>query len=87
MSKVLSLADTVRADPMWLELKSIGDFTFPLEQVQNGRKDTAWDMDEREIPIIYFPGSYSFSCEAYGKQWRCWDDKPTPEERNKMRWK
>ncbi len=87
MNKVLPLEDTTRAEPMWLELRKMGDFVFPLEQVQNGQKEIAWDMDEKENPIIYFPGNYAFSCDTYEKYWRCWNNKPTNEERKKVRWK
>lgn len=88
MSKILTMREMLKSqEPMYLELRNIHEFEFEIEKVMKPTESMTWDMDDNEVPIIYFRSNgLAYSRASYGNYWRCWNEMPTEIERQNVLW-
>ena len=79
MAKILTLDEALGAeDPIYFE--------------SNGRMECwvdAYLNDDLKCAVLYRFTAREFMLQLskYGKDWRCWDKRPTEEEKSSAKWK
>ena len=68
------------AEPLWAELDTVRDMA--LWVIAN----TPCGMDEKDIPSLAYWLKDKDLVSEYGKFWRCWPRKPTPEQMEAEKW-
>ena len=68
------------AEPLWVELDTVRDMALWV------LANTPWGMDERDIPSLAYWLKDEELVSEYGKFWRCWPRKPTPEQMAAAKW-
>ena len=68
------------AEPLWVEFDTVSDMALWV------LANTPWGMDERDIPSLAYWLKDEELVSEYGKFWRCWPRKPTPEQMAAEKW-
>ena len=68
------------AEPMWVEFDTVSDMALWV------LANTPYGMDERDIPSLAYWLKDDELVSEYGKFWRCWPRKPTPEQMAAEKW-
>lgn len=68
------------AEPLWVEYDTVRDMAlWVLANTPNG-------MDEKDVPSLMYWLKDEELVSEYGKFWRCWTQKPTPEQMAAAEW-
>ena len=80
--RVLTLEEVIHSgnDMMWLEIKCAKPLHFMLVPTS-----PYTDNDERWLSVSFQSGHVQ-SKGLYGRQWRCWNTRPTDEQRKAVKW-
>lgn len=68
------------AEPLWVEFDTVRDMALWV------LANTPYGMDERDIPSLAYWLKDEELVSEYGKFWRCWPRKPTPEQMAAAEW-
>ena len=68
------------AEPMWVEFDTVSDMALWV------LANTPCGMDEKDIPSLAYWLKDEDLVSEYGKFWRCWLRKPTPEQMAAEKW-
>ena len=68
------------AEPMWVEFDTVSDMALWV------LANTPCGMDEKDIPSLAYWLKDEDLVSEYGKFWRCWPRKPTPEQMAAEKW-
>ena len=68
------------AEPLWVEFDTVSDMALWV------LANTPYGMDERAIPSLAYWLKDKDLVSEYGKFWRCWPRKPTPEQMAAEKW-
>ena len=68
------------AEPLWVEFDTVSDMALWV------LANTLYGMDEKDIPSIAYWLKDEELVSEYGKFWRCWPRKPTPEQMAAEKW-
>ena len=68
------------AEPLWVEFDTMSDMALWV------LANTPYGMDERDIPSLAYWLKDEELVSEYGKFWRCWPRKPTPEQMAAEKW-
>ena len=68
------------AEPMWVEFDTVSDMALWV------LANTPCGMDEKDIPSLAYWLKDEELVSEYGKFWRCWPRKPTPEQMAAEKW-
>ena len=68
------------AEPLWVEYDTVRDMALWV------LANTPYGMDEKDIPSIAYWLKDKELVSEYGKFWRCWPRKPTPEQMAAEKW-
>ena len=68
------------AEPLWVEFDTVSDMALWV------LANTPYGMDERDIPSLAYWLKDKDLVSEYGKFWRCWPRKPTPEQMAAEKW-
>lgn len=68
------------AEPLWVEFDTVSDMALWV------LANTPCGMDERDIPSLAYWLKDEELVSEYGKFWRCWTQKPTPEQMAAEKW-
>ena len=68
------------AEPLWVEFDTVSDMALWV------LANTPYGMDERDIPSLAYWLKDEDLVSEYGKFWRCWPRKPTPEQMAAEKW-
>ena len=68
------------AEPLWVEFDTVSDMALWV------LANTPYGMDERDIPSLAYWLKDDELVSEYGKFWRCWPRKPTPEQMAAEKW-
>ena len=68
------------AEPLWVEYDTVRDMALWV------LANTPCGMDEKEIPSLTYWLKDEELVSEYGKFWRCWPRKPTPEKMEAEKW-
>ena len=79
MAKILTLEEAMEADIFWFE--SRGTYSSEYGRVCDEHHNSI------AIERLGFTGFAFEDSQFYGSWWRCWDSKPTDEQRKSEPWK
>lgn len=68
------------AEPLWVEFDTVSDMALWV------LANTPCGMDEKDIPSLAYWLKDEELVSEYGKFWRCWPRKPTPEQMAAEKW-
>lgn len=68
------------AEPLWVEYDTVRDMALWV------LANTPCGMDEKDIPSLAYWLKDEELVSEYGKFWRCWPRKPTPERMAAAKW-
>lgn len=68
------------AEPLWVEYDTVRDMALWV------LANTPCGMDERDIPSLAYWLKDKDLVSEYGRFWRCWHRKPTPEQMAAAEW-
>ena len=68
------------AEPLWVEFDTVRDMALWV------LANTLCGMDEKDIPSLAYWLKDEELVSEYGKFWRCWPRKPTPEQMAAEKW-
>ena len=68
------------AEPLWVEFDTVSDMALWV------LANTPCGMDEKDIPSLAYWLKDEELVSEYGKFWRCWPRKPTPEQMTAAKW-
>ncbi len=68
------------AEPLWVEYDTVRDMALWV------LANTPCGMDERDIPSLAYWLKDEELVSEYGKFWRCWPRKPSPEQMRAEKW-
>ena len=68
------------AEPLWVEYGTVRDMALWV------LANTPCGMDEKDIPSLAYWLKDEELVSEYGKFWRCWLRKPTPEQKAAVEW-
>ena len=68
------------AEPLWVEFDTVSDMALWV------LANTPYGMDERDIPSLAYWLKDDELVSEYGKFWRCWPRKPSPEQMAAEKW-
>ena len=68
------------AEPLWVECDTVSDMALWV------LANTPCGMDERDIPSLAYWLKDKELVSEYGKFWRCWPRKPSPEQMAAEKW-
>ena len=68
------------AEPLWVEFDTVSDMALWV------LANTPCGMDEKDIPSLAYWLKDKDLVSDYGKCWRCWPRKPTPEQMRAEKW-
>ena len=68
------------AEPLWVEYDTVRDMELWV------LANTPCGMDEKDIPSLAYWLKDEELVSEYGKFWRCWPRKPTPEQTATAKW-
>ena len=68
------------AEPLWVEYDTMRDMALWM------LANTPYGMDEKDVPSMTNWLKYEEFVSEYGKFWRCWPRKPTPEQMAAEKW-
>ena len=68
------------AEPLWVEYNTVRDMALWV------LANTPCGMDEKDIPSLAYWLKDEELVSEYGKFWRCWPRKPTPEQMAAEKW-
>lgn len=68
------------AEPLWVEYDTVRDMALWV------LANTPCGMDEKDIPSLTYWLKDEELVSEYGKFWRCWPRKPTPEQMAAAKW-
>ena len=80
--RVMTLEEVIHSgnDMMWIEIKCSKPPYFMLEPTS-----PYTDNDKRWL-YVRFQSGHTQSKGLYGRQWRCWNTRPTDEQRKAAKW-
>lgn len=68
------------AEPLWVEYDTMRDMALWV------LANTPYGMDEKDVPSLTYWLKDEELVSEYGKFWRCWPWKPTPEQMAAEKW-
>lgn len=68
------------AEPLWVEYDTVRDMALWV------LANTPYGMDEKDVPSLTYWLKDEELVSEYGKFWRCWPRKPTPEQMAAEKW-
>ena len=68
------------AEPLWVGFETVSDMALWV------LANTPWGIDEKDIPSLAYWLKDEELVSEYGKFWRCWFRKPSPEQMAAEKW-